>query len=162
MAIYHKGVKLVFAETETNGGWDRWAGGDTSDFQVALVDGTGTFEQDQTEAVVADVFAHTENSEVVATGYARKDLGGRELAVGGDMTKFTATDTAFGNVGSASGGTNSEILRAALILQFVGDNDNDYAAICAIDLPGAPITTNGGTITLEWDANGVFALDATP
>ena len=162
MAIYHLGVDRVFNEVVAGDGWDTWEGGVDADWQVSLFEGASAFTQDQTDATVADVEADANLVEITAvTNYARQNLpaANRVITNATDQNQFDSTaDTTFSSLGNVA---NSTTLRIALIALNSG-TDATSAAVCAVPLPGAPVTTNGGDITLQWAAGGIFALDATP
>lgn len=124
-----------------------WDGSAT--FRVLLVDSTYTFEPDN--QFVSDVSA----KEIAPSGYARQTLTGRTVTVDqtNDRAVYDATDTAFGALGTGA------TIGGAIVYQRVGADDStpsDDILIAFLDCPDAP--TNGGTITVQYAATGVFYL----
>lgn len=97
--------------------------------------------------------------ELVCTGYARQPLAGltdtRDDA--NNRGKFSADDTAFGNLGGAVNDT----IGAILLYQHVS-NDADSRPLIYADNGGADfsILTNGSPVTITWNVLGIVLVAA--
>lgn len=97
-------------------------------------------------------------NEIVATNYTgafggagRKTLASKTLTEDdtNDRSVFDAADVTWTSIGGA---TNATI--AAAILVKEGTSDADSQLLVYIDI--ADTATNGGDITIQWNANGIF------
>lgn len=121
------------------------------DIRVALLSG-GTTADTEKDKVTIDGF--TTLDELSATSYARVALANEAVSTDGGSNRgeFDADNVAFGAIGGAS---NDEIV-GFLIFRFI-TNDSDSIPIAFIDNPSElPFTTNGGTVTIQWDAQGII------
>lgn len=124
---------------------------DTHDIRVALV---GTSTTCDTEEDVALMNGFTTLDECDATDYARVALANEAVNVdtANDRGEFDADDAAFGAIGN---GTNFTI-QGAVIYKHVTD-DTDSLPIAYIEF-ASTLTTNGGTVTINWNAEGIIQL----
>ena len=117
--------------------------------EVALVTDTHTpdFNAD-------DFFADLDN-EVSGTGYTSpgKDLTTTEVTVATGTLTFDAADLSWtsSTLSSAEG---------AIGHQGTGTGASDELTFCS-DF-GSPVSTSSGTLTVQWNASGIFTLDFTP
>lgn len=120
------------------------------DFRVLLVSDTSTADTEEDSEFVSSV---TTLDEVVATGYARQALTGEVVNedLANDRAEFDAADVAFGALGN---GVN-DVISAVVLYRFV-TVDGDSPLIAYIDTGGFPKTTNGGTFTIQWNAEGIL------
>lgn len=95
-----------------------------------------------------------ESGELVGTGYT---AGG--VAMGGeahvydaanDRVEFDATDAAWT-------GINAGTAAQATVHKHTGTGTTS-PVICNVDSGGFPIVTNGGNVTIQWNAEGIFQL----
>lgn len=90
--------------------------------------------------------------ELSGTGYTRKTLASKTATAdtSNARAEFDADDVAWTgiNAGTAAG---------LIILRFV-TTDADSPLIGYIDTGGFPITTNGGDVTVQWNAEGIIQL----
>ena len=122
---------------------------DTHTFKVLLL-ATGAAAPVATNSVKTDLGSEHAN----ANGYT---TGGATLASvtwnrsGGTVT-FDAADTTW----TASGG--SIVSRYAVIYDDTATNDDLVAFVLLDTTPADVTTTTGNTLTLQWNASGIFAL----
>ncbi len=102
---------------------------------------------------------HTQKSDVTnelstANGYTAggATLGSVTWAHSGGTATFDAADT----VWTASGG--SIVARYAVIYDDTASNDELVAYILLDTAPANVTTTDGNTLTLQWNASGIFTL----
>jgi hypothetical protein len=110
-----------------------------------------------TFAATHNVYADLTNELSTANGYTN---GGATLgSVSWDQTSGTATFDAADTVWTASGGS---IVARRAVLRIVGTfNSQVDPLIASILLDTAPAdvtTTTGNTLTLQWNASGIFTL----
>lgn len=120
-----------------------WA---SADLRLLLVDAGYTFDKDHdfVDDVVAD--------ELSGTGYVRKTLAGEATSLD------NVNDRAEGDADDVSWtGINAGTAKAAIIYVQV-TNDADSYLVCYIDTGGFPITTNGGDLTVQFNAEGVIQI----
>jgi hypothetical protein len=115
--------------------------------KVALITATYT-PNDDTHTVWTDV-----TNELTATGYT---TGGSALAGKGitvdtvnNRSEFDATDLTWDPIGNGTNGTFTQIV-------VWDDTPTNDPIIAHIDTAGT--LTNGGAITLEWDAEGILQI----
>lgn len=121
---------------------------DTHTFKVMLVSSAYTFSS--SHSVKTDIT----NELSTANGYT---AGGATLASvtwtrSGATVTFDAADTTW----TASGG--SITARRAVIYDDTATNDELVASILLDTTPADVTTTSGNTLTLQWNASGIFAL----
>ena len=125
---------------------------DVDDIRVALLKTSGNTTAD-TELDVATIGAFTTVGEVVTTNYSSGGLALAGEIVNEDATndrgEFDATDLVFTSLGTSV----TDTIGAALVYKFV-TNFTSSIPIAYIDL--ADTTTNGGNITLSWNAEGIL------
>ncbi len=120
------------------------------DMRVLLVSDASTADTEEDSEFVASV---TSLDEVVATGYARVALTTKAVNedLANDRAEFDADDAAFGALGNGS----NDVISAVVLFRFV-TNDADSPIVAHIDTGGFPKTTNGGTFTVAWNAEGIL------
>ena len=115
--------------------------------RALLVD--ATFNGDEDDEFVADPAVL---GELVGTGYVRKDLATKTNALDtpnsraewdADDVTWTAIDA-----GTAAG---------VLLYKFI-TNDAASPIIAFIDTGGFPVTTNGGDLGIQWNAEGILHI----
>ena len=116
------------------------------DVRLLLVDSGYTYDKDHD--FVADVAAN----ELSGTGYARKTLTG-EATSQDDVNNRAEGDANDPTWTAINAGTAA----AAILFAFV-TNDADSWLIAHIDTGGFPITTNGGDLTIQFNAEGVIQV----
>lgn len=124
-----------------------WEGG--GDYRLLLLDNAGTYTFDPDHDFVAGLTPGS--NECTGTGYARKTLSGMVATLDdtGDQVKCDATDP------SVYSGADFGTVQAAVVYRFV-TNDADSPLICYLDGASFPVTTNGGDLTIQFHADGVF------
>lgn len=132
---------------------------DTDVIRVLAEEQASTYVFDKTHEFVGTL---TSNGfvEVTAGGYTRHTLTGATITYdsGTNKVKFTASATDFGTIASG------QRIDKFIVYKQTGGNDatpNDDPVLLMIDTTGGvalPILTNGGTIEIEWDADGVWDL----
>jgi hypothetical protein len=70
-----------------------------------------------------------------------------------NLAKFVASPTTFATIGGSGSAPRS--LQAAIIIRWNASQDASQP-IAYIDTGGFPIATNGGDVTLQWNAAGVI------
>lgn len=125
---------------------------DADVLRIMLVDNTYTANADH------DFVSQTglEAAELSGTGYARQTLGtiGVSEDDANDRGEFTAANVTWS-------GINAGTAEAAIIYKQVGGDDSTPAndvLIAYIDTGGFPVTTNGGDLTIQWNAEGILQL----
>lgn len=120
-----------------------WA---SADLRLLLVDAGYTFNKDHdfVDDVVAD--------ELSGTGYARKTLAGEATSLDNvnDRAEGDANDVTWTGIDAGTA-------KAAIIFVQV-TNDADSYLVCYIDTGGFPITTNGGDLSIQFNAEGVIQI----
>lgn len=115
------------------------------DIRVILVD--SSFNGAANHQFVGDIPVL---GELNGTGYVRKALSDEAVNVDtvNNRAEFDATDVTWTgiNAGTAAG---------AVLYKHV-TNDADSPFIAFIDSGGFPITTNGGDVTIQWNAEGII------
>lgn len=143
-SIYNNFKKLLF-----DGSVDL----ENDTIEVALIDDSISYSPDIDEEVyVEDVLDDVVASECSGTGYTRQtldmttsmDLGDDEAVADADDLTYTGAD--FGTI------------QSMLVFKTVTD-DTDSPLIAHITSDEFPLTTNGGDVTIEWDAEGVLNLN---
>jgi hypothetical protein len=128
-------------------------------FKIMLLDASGyTFDPDH-QAVSSGVGTiganEIPNVASYASGYGgsgRKTLGGKTVLLN-DTTNSAALDAS--NVTWTA--LNDGIVGAAVIIIETGGSDASSIPVAYIDNASQfPITTNGGDITIQWDAAGII------
>ena len=121
------------------------------DIQVLLVDSTSTAP---TEEDTEFLSGFTTLGELAGTGYVRKALAtqtaNEDLA--NNRAIFDASDITW----TALGADNAQATAAVVFKQVT--NDTDSPVIAYIDTGGFPIQPNGGDITVQFNANGIFTV----
>lgn len=96
--------------------------------------------------------------ELSGTGYVagwgaagRKTLGTKAIAEDdpNDRAEFDAADLVWSAI-------NAGTAAAAIIIKEGGANDTTSRLIAYIDTGGFPITTNGGDLNVNWNAEGIL------
>lgn len=120
------------------------------DIRVLLV---GTLTTADTEQDTEFLSAFTTLDETIATSYVRQALANEVVNQDdpNDRAEFDADDVAFGALGN---GVNEQV-DAAVYFKFV-TVDADSPAMVFVDTGGFPFTTNGGTVTIQHNAEGII------
>lgn len=118
-------------------------------FEVILVDDTNTCIADRDAATIDAI---TTLGELAGTGYARKALASKAMTLDNpnNQSFFDAADTAYTAI-------NAGTAEAALIYKKVND-DTDSIPVLFLDGGQFPMVTNGGNITVQWQATGLCKL----
>ena len=126
-----------------NGGIDM----DTDTIKMMLVDASYTPDKDH------DFVDDASANEISVDGYARQALGSRTVTVNttDDRAEFDAANVAFGALDTG------ETIAGAIIFEDRGGADSANPMILYMDLTNTP--TNGSTVTVEFDAIGLFYLE---
>ncbi|QSG06388.1 hypothetical protein [Halapricum desulfuricans] len=121
--------------------------------EVALIDDSISYTPDiDGEVYVADVLDGIVASECSGTGYTRQtvnmttslDLADDEAVADADDLTYSGAD--FGTI------------QNMLVFKSVTD-DTDSPLIAHVTSTDFPLTTNGGDVTIQWDAEGVLNLN---
>jgi len=122
---------------------------DTHDIRVMLVDSTTTADTEEDATTISGI---TTLGELSGTGYARVALANEAVAAdnANDRGEFDADDAAWTGIDAGTA-------QAALVFRHV-TNDTDSVPIAYIDTGGFPIVTNGGNLTIQWNAEGILQL----
>lgn len=121
---------------------------DTHTFKVMLVSSSYTFSASHT--VKTDIT----NELSTANGYTAggATLGSVTWAHSGGTATFDAADTTW----TASGG--SIVARRAVIYDDTAASDELVASVLLDTTPADVTVTAGNTLTLQWNASGIFTL----
>ena len=119
------------------------------DFRVMLVDSTTTAD---TEEDVSTIGGLTTLGELSGTGYTT----GGDPMTGDTVTKddvndraeYDANDTVWTAIDAGTA-------QAAILIKFI-TSVSLSVPIAYIDTGGFPITTNGGDLTIQWNAEGIL------
>jgi len=131
---------------------------DTDDIRVMLVDSgyTANKDHDYVDGGGAD---DPVDHELSGTGYTggyggsgRKALASRAVTEDdtNDAGKFDAADVTWSAI-------NAGTAACAIVIKK-GTADDTTAVLIAHYDTGFPVVTNGGDVTLQWNANGILAL----
>lgn len=121
------------------------------DIRVLLVKESGNTTTD-TEADTTFLDQFTTLGELSATSYVRKALANELITedTANDRAEFSADATV---VWSPLGGASNDTIGALILYKHV-TNDTDSIPIAYIEL--SDTTTNGGDITVSWNAQGIL------
>ncbi len=124
-----------------------WEGG--GDYRLLLLNNAGSYSFNADHDFVSDLTPGT--NECTGTGYARKTLAGMVATLDdtNDQVKCDATDP------SVYSGANFGVVQAAVVFRFV-TNDAASPLLAYLDGASFPVTTNGGDLTIQFHADGVF------
>lgn len=123
---------------------------------------TSSYVADRDNDFIEEGVNDANEHELTGTGYTagfggsgRKTLGSKTITVdkANDRTEFDAADVVWTAI---SAGTASQ----ALVVKEI-TNDLASVLIAHIDTGGFPIVTNGGDLTIAWNAEGIFSLNTT-
>jgi len=91
------------------------------------------------------------DGELSGTGYARAALASKALTydAANDRVEWDAADTTYSGIDA---GTAAQ----ATILDDTGATDADKRLLANIDSGGFPVVTNGGDLTIQWNAEGII------
>lgn len=121
---------------------------ETVDLRVLLITNGYTVDADD---IFVDALTPGSN-ELSGTGYARLVLASKAV------TKDDTNDRAEGDAADVLWtGIDAGTAQAAILFVQV-TNDADSWLVCYIDTGGFPITTNGGDLTIQWNAEGILQL----
>lgn len=92
------------------------------------------------------------SNELSGTGYSRKTLASKTVTRDdtNDRAEFDAADLTWTGINAGTA--------AAVIIYEEVTNDADSVLIAYIDSGGFPVTTNGGDLTVAWNAQGIFYI----
>lgn len=116
--------------------------------QIALM--SSSYSENNDHNILSEITA----SELSTTNYTRQTLGTKTVTEDdtNDWISFDAADPVWSSIGPASGGP---IIHGAVIFRS-GTNDVNSPLICFLDLTNTQV--NGGNITIQFPANGIFTL----
>lgn len=118
---------------------------DTDDIRVMLV--TSSYVVNADHDFVTDI-----TNELSGTNYVRKSLANKSVTLDdtNDRSYFDADDVVWTDLGPA--GTAA----AAVLFKWVtADADSPLLSYHALT---PTVITNGGTVTVQWSANGIFRV----
>ena len=117
----------------------------STDFRCLVLTTAGTLTNAQVKDMnfVSDVLAASGIIEAANVGYSRQDLAGVGIAEddAGDKVQITATAPVIANV--AAGATWGRV-----VYYVEGGGTDVTRPLVGIDTPAAPLTPNGGNVTL--------------
>lgn len=137
---------------------------ETDTLRVALVsDNTSyTFDPDSHDFVSDVLDGGTTAEEFAGTGYNRQTLSNVSVTIDDtdDEGVFDADDTTFTSL-------DGDAIQAIIVYQQVGGDDTtpgDDPILVVLDEDSAgsvadlPLITNGGDVTIQWDAEGIINI----
>jgi len=92
------------------------------------------------------------SNELSGTGYVRKALASESTS------QDNTNDRAEGDADDVTWSAINAGTAAAVVLYAFVTNDADSWLIAYVDTGGFPITTNGGDLTIQWNAEGILQL----
>lgn len=92
------------------------------------------------------------SAELSGSGYSRKTLASKSISEDdtNDRAEFDAADVTWSSIDAGTAA-------AAVVFKSTGV-DTTSVIIAYIDTGGFPITTNGGDLTVTWNAEGIIQL----
>lgn len=135
---------------------------ETATIKVMLLDGSGyTFDADH-DYISSGAGTVGGNEIPTVASYAGGYGGaGRKLVVNPSVTIDDATNKAIFGCTTANTwvALNDGVVGSAVIIQETGGSDATSILIAHIDNASQfPITTNGGDISIVWNASGIFTI----
>lgn len=120
--------------------------------QVMLVTSSYTPDADDTY-IDAGGANDPVDHELSGSGYTRKTLASKAINTDNtnDRAEFDAANLTWTAI-------NAGTAAAAIVFHNAGTGDTGAQMICYIDQGGFPITTNGGDLTITWNAEGILQL----
>ena len=120
---------------------------ENDDIRVMLIDSTTTADTEKDVSFIGDF---STLGELSGTGYVRKALGTQVVNQDdpNDRGEFDAADIVWTAI-------NAGTAQAMLIYKHV-TNDADSIPIAYVDTGGFPISTSGGDVTIQWNAQGIL------
>lgn len=120
-----------------------------TDHRMLLLNNAGAYSFNVDDDFVSDLTPGS--NESVGTGYARKTIDNQSATIDdtGDQVKCDADDVAVYT------GADFGTVQAAVVFRFV-TVDADSPLICYLDGASFPVVTNGGDLTIQFHADGVF------
>lgn len=121
----------------------------TGDMRVLLVTSGYTFS-------AAHDFVNDITNEITTSGVTRQAVTGEAFSIDAPDVKFDVNDISFGAVGDGS-----QTVAAAVFYLEGGGTDGTRPLVGYHELT-TPRVLNGGTFTLEIDADGLLRLELAP
>ena len=129
--------------------------------KVMLV--TSSYTADKDDLVVDAAGANDPvDHELTGTGYTagwgnsgRKTIGGTKTIAADNANDRAEFDSSADITWS---GIDAGTAAAAIIIKEGGANDTTSRLIAYIDSGGFPVVTNGGDLTIQWNAEGILQL----
>lgn len=92
------------------------------------------------------------DGELSGTGYSRQTLGSKTMAysAANDRVEFDAADTVWTAITAGTAAQATVHKDAA--------TDVTTPCLVNVDTGGFPVVTNGGDLTIQWNASGIFQL----
>lgn len=124
---------------------------DGDDIRVLLLSDDTDIDTDL--ATVAAVLGEAGNTEITTTGYTRKVIANRAVAVnsGDDRAELDGDDAEWLAIGD-----NTQTAVAALVYQHDAGGDSASVPIAYVDFTDT--TLNGGDFTVQWSSDGIITL----
>lgn len=110
-----------------------------------------TYTFDKTHKFVGDLTNEVTNA--TGTGYSRKAVAGKAIALVGDTVELQASNPSYDNID-----TNEDLAYAVAYLKVTDDTDSRLICMTtAVDGNGdpAPLSTNGSNVELQVNTNGI-------
>ena len=138
--VYNKAKEHFFRGTFTA----------STDYRVLLVKGAASTTTD-TEDDVEFLSGFTTLGESTASGYARQTLASESINFdsANNRVELDATDPAFGAL-------NSDTVGAFILYSEGGGTEATRRPVCYVDTGGFPVVLNGGTFTIQFNAEGIL------
>jgi len=120
--------------------------------RIMLVDSSYVANQDN-DKIDAGGSNDPIDAELSGAGYCRITLAGRTIVEddANDRAEFDANDVTWP-------GLNAGTAAAAIIFTESAIGDTQSILVAYIDTGGFPITTNGGDLTIQFNAEGILQL----
>ena len=122
-----------------------------NDIRVMLLQEKSDVDKD--DVLISDVLVRAGTVELFSTNYARQALANEATSQddANDRAEFDADDATFSSLAQSS----SETILAYLVYKD-GGADSSSTPICQVDI--SPAITPNGTLTIQWDAQGILQL----
>ena len=121
-----------------------------------LLSGAFNYSSADIRVILVDLADYTYNS---AHDFLNDVAAGARVATSNALDSPTITNGTFDAADEVLGSVTGDEAEALILYQHTG-TEGTSALIVYFDtgITGAPVTPNGGDITVQWNASGIFAL----